>query len=129
LALKNQWNVLVPRDKIFRECLAPARTSFKRICSSLSSYRAQRAEARLLEAQASGQSVSAVLSLQQWAKVLHSAPSSNPQRVLCGIFLPDGTDIPQYVHIMFVYESVLLQDDIDDSISLFYKVPIREIFA
>lgn len=83
-------------------------------------------EARLLEAMAAGQAVSAVLSLPQWAKVLHSVPLSNPQRVLCGAFLPDGGDIAQYVHIMFVYEASGQQDDIDDSISLFYKIPIRE---
>ena len=96
-----------------------------------------------------GEAASVQLQLNHLARVVHSAPMSNPQRLLCGIAvdpddeeggdkgMPDaggggggggtgGGREARYVHFMFMYESHVPGEPNDNSMQLFFKVPLRE---
>lgn len=92
-----------------------------------------------------GEAVSVDLHLGHFAKVLRSSPLTNPQRVLCGVAMGpddeaqethitgghhgnvnDGSTGGRYVHVMFMYASHVVGEPNDNSMQLFYKLPLRD---
>lgn len=77
---------------------------------------------------------------------MRSAPLTNPQRMFCGVAVSQRTGHEdrtraatmegangdedaqelRYVHIMFAYAPRMAGEVTDDSMQLFYKIPLRE---